>query len=153
PGTVAPDTRCNDYLIIEDFFPTLLDMAQVKCRETKQPVDGISFIPMLEGRQTDYNDRALYWHYPNLWGNEGPGIGTTSSIRKGDWKLVYYYETGKKELFNINNDIGETTDHAAQNPRLVQQLSEELGEYLRSVEAQRPLFITNGELCPWPDEI
>ncbi len=153
PGTVAPNTRCNDYLIIEDFFPTLLDMAQVKCRETKQPVDGTSFIPMLEGRQTDYNDCALYWHYPNLWGNEGPGIGTTSSIRKGDWKLVYYYETGKKELFNINNDIGETTDHAAQNPRLVQQLSEELGEYLRSVEAQRPLFITNGELCPWPDEI
>lgn len=153
PGTVAPDTRCNDYLIIEDFFPTLLDMAQVKCRETKQPVDGISFIPMLEGKQTDYNGRALYWHYPNLWGNEGPGIATTSSIRKGDWKLVYYYETGKKELFNISDDIGETTDHAVQNPRWVQQLSEELGEYLRRVEAQRPLFKTTGRFCPWPDEI
>jgi hypothetical protein len=67
--------------------------------------------------------------------------------------LVYYYETGKKELFNISDDIGETTDHAVQNPRWVQQLSEELGEYLRRVEAQRPLFKTTGRFCPWPDEI
>ncbi len=153
PGTVIPDTRCGDYLIIEDFFPTLLDMARVKKRETKQPVDGISFMSMLEGKKTNYNQRALYWHYPNLWGDEGPGIGTTSSIRKGEWKLIYYYDTGKKELFNVHEDIGETTDRAAKNPRLVQQLSRELGEYLRGVEAQRPLFKTTGKVCPWPDEI
>lgn len=153
PATVTPKSRCNDYLVIEDFFPTLLDMAQVPKRETKQPVDGISFIPMLQGQHTAYNERSLYWHYPNLWGNEGPGIGTTSTIRRGDWKLVYYYETGKKELFNISNDLGETTDHATQNPRLVRQLSKKLGEYLRSVDAQRPQFKTTGKMCPWPDEI
>jgi len=25
-------------------------------------------------------------------GNEDPGIGTTSIVRRGDWKLVYYYK-------------------------------------------------------------
>ena len=152
PGTTTPGTRCDDYLIIEDFFPTILDVAQVKSRDTKQPIDGISFIPMLKGIETNYHDRALYWHYPNLWGNEGPGIGTTSTIREGDWKLIYYYETGEKELFNIHNDIGETINRAAHEPRIVQKLSMQLGDYLRSVDAQRPSFKQTGLACPWPDE-
>ncbi len=152
PGTTTPGTRCDDYLIIEDFFPTILDVAQVKSRDTKQPIDGISFIPMLKGIETNYHDRALYWHYPNLWGNEGPGIGTTSTIREGDWKLIYYYETGEKELFNIHNDIGEPINRAAYEPRIVQKLSLQLGEYLRSVDAQRPSFKQTGQVCPWPDE-
>ena len=152
PGVAEADTRCNDYLIIEDFFPTILDIAEVGDCETKQTIDGVSFIPLLQGKRSNYNERALYWHYPNLWGNSGPGIGTTSSIRKGDWKLIYYYDTGKKELFNITDDIGETIDYSNQKPQLVKHLSNELGEHLRSVDAQRPSFKTTGELCPWPDE-
>ncbi len=95
-------------------------MAQVRERKTVQTVDGVSFMPMLEGKPTRYDKRNLYWNYPNLWGgNEGPGIGSTCTVRRGDWKLIYYYETGKKELFNITNDIGETANRAEQNPRLV----------------------------------
>ena len=101
---------------------------------------------MLQGRKTSYQDRALIWHYPNRWGNEGPGIGTTSTIRKGDWKLIHYYESGKKELFNINDDIGETVNRAEDEPQRVQQLAIELGEYLRSVNAQRPSFKNGGEM-------
>lgn len=150
-GKVEAGSRCDDYTIIEDHFPTLLEMAQVKNYKTKQPIDGKSFMPMLFGKKTDYNKRALYWHFPNLWGNEGPGIGTNSAIRKGDWKMVYYYDTGKHELFNITNDIGETKDLSASNPHVVKKLSRELGRYLRKVNAQRPKFIATGKYCPWPD--
>lgn len=153
PGEVSPGTKCDDYLIIEDFFPTILDMAQVRERKTVQTVDGVSFMPMLEGKPTRYDKRNLYWNYPNLWGNEGPGIGSTCTVRKGDWKLIYYYETGKKELFNITNDIGETANRAEQNPRLVKKLSRELGKFLRGADAQRPSFKTTGKPCPWPDEV
>lgn len=153
PGEVSPGTKCDDYLIIEDFFPTILDMAQVRERKTVQTVDGVSFMPMLEGKSTRYDKRNLYWNYPNLWGNEGPGIGSTCTVRKGDWKLIYYYETGKKELFNITNDIGETANRAEQNPRLVKKLSKELGKFLRGADAQRPSFKTTGKPCPWPDEV
>ncbi|ULB35115.1 MULTISPECIES: sulfatase [Proteiniphilum] len=153
PGEVSPGTKCDDYLIIEDFFPTILDMAQVRERKTVQTVDGVSFMPMLEGKPTRYDKRNLYWNYPNLWGNEGPGIGSTCTVRRGDWKLIYYYETGKKELFNITNDIGETANRAEQNPRLVKKLSKELGKFLRGADAQRPSFKTTGKPCPWPDEV
>lgn len=153
PGNVPSATRNNDYLIIEDFFPTLLDMARVVERETKQKVDGVSFLSQLSGEKMNSHNRSLYWHFPNQWGNEGPGIGTTSAIRKGDWKMIYYYETGKRELFNLSDDIGETNNRATQHPELVKKLSVDLGNYLRCAEAQRPSFMATGEPCPWPDEI
>lgn len=97
--------------------------------------------------------RNPHWNFPNLWGNEGPGIGPTCTIRSQDWKLIYYYETGKKELFNITNDIGENNNLAQQNPNITKKLSQELGNYLREVDGQRPSFKSTGEPCPWPDEV
>lgn len=153
PGTVAPGTRCNQYVLIEDFFPTILEMAGITDYKTIQPVDGVSFIPLLKGTGDPSKGRRLYWNYPNLWGNDGPGIGATCAVREDDWKLIYYYADGKKELFNIKNDIGEKHDLAAEQPERVKKLSEELGAYLRRVDAQRPSFKATGQPAPWPDEI
>jgi hypothetical protein len=36
---------------------------------------------------------------------------------------------------------------------MTEQLSLDLGNYLREADAQRPYYKTTGELCPWPDEI
>src|SRR5690554_1148616 len=163
-GVVEFNTKCNDYLIIGDFFSTILDMALVEDRETEQEIDGVSFMNLLKDNHNSSNnllnsyvsddkDRNLYWNFPNLWGNSGPGIGPTCTIRSGDWKLIYYYETGEKELFNITNDIGESVNHVNKEPKLVKRLSKELGEFLRSVDAQRPSFKATGKECPWPDEI
>ena len=74
-------------------------------------------------------------------------------IRRGDWKLVYYYEDGRRELFNIRRDIGEREELSASEPRRVRELSRRLGRFLRRVGAQRPSFKATGEPCPWPDEI
>lgn len=152
PGVVKPDTKCNSYLIIEDFYPSILDMAQVKDYKTVQPIDGISFVPLLKQTGDPSKNRNLYWNCPNIWGNKGPGIGATCSVRSGDWKLVYYYETGQKELFNILADIGEKNNQVANRPEIVKQLSKELGDYLREAGGQRPSFKKTKEPCPWPDE-
>ncbi|RHV91844.1 sulfatase [Culturomica massiliensis] len=153
PGVVKPGVVCDKPLIIEDFYPTILEMAGMTDYKTVQHIDGVSFVPMLKETGDTFKGRKLFWHYPNLWGNTGPGIGATSVVRNGDWKLVYYYETGKKELFNIRADIGEKDDCASRNPKLVHKLSGELGKYLRSVNAQRPSFKKTGKPCPWPDEV
>lgn len=152
PGKVQPETKCDKYLLIEDFFPTILEMAGVKQYKTVQPVDGISFMPLLKGTGDPSDGRSLYWNFPNLWG-VGPGIAATCTVRKGDWKMVYYYETGKKELFNIKEDIGEKNNQAVTHTTLVKRLSKNLGQYLRKVSAQRPSFKATGKPCPWPDEI
>lgn len=154
PGVTKAGTSCDDYLIIEDFYPTLLEMAHIPIPKTPQVIDGKSFIPLLTGKgENPSKGRALYWNFPNNWGPVGPGIGATCSIRKEDWKLIYYYATGRKELFNIRQDIGEKQDLSAQEPELVESLSKELGNYLREVKGQRPIFKETGKPVPWPDEV
>ena len=49
PGVVTPNTRCDKYLIIEDFYPTILEMAGITNYKTVNPIDGISFMPLLKG--------------------------------------------------------------------------------------------------------
>lgn len=152
PGTVQAGSSCDKYLMIEDFYPSILEMAGIDDEPVPDNMDGVSFVPLLRGTGDPSRGRALIWNFPNIWGNEGPGINLNCAIRKGDWKLVYYYETGEKELFNISDDIGEKHNLASRHPGKVKRLSSELGEYLRSVGADRPSFKSSGIPCPWPDE-
>lgn len=153
PGVVEPASECGKYLIVEDFYPTLLEMAGVKKYKTVQTVDGKSFVPLLTGKGDPSEGRSLFWNFPNLWGASGPGIAPTASVRKGDWKLIYYYETGKKELFNIREDIGEIHNLAEQQPKQAARLSKELAAHLRKTDAQRPVFKATGQPAPWPDKV
>lgn len=153
PGKVKPKSHCNDYLLIEDFFPTILEMAGVNDYQTVQTVDGKSFVPMLLNEGTTADGRNLFWHFPNNWGPTGPGIEATSTIRSGDWKLIYYYYDQHFELFNIARDIGERQNLAELKPEKVKTLARKLGRYLRSVEAQRPTLKATGELVAWPDRV
>ncbi len=152
PGKVMAGSKCDKYVVIEDFFPSILEMAQIRKYETVQPVDGISFVPLLTQSGDPSKGRKLHWNCPNLWGNTGPGMGVTCSVRDGDWKLVYYYDSGRKELFNIKDDIGEKQNLANEYPGLTKRLSKDLGQYLRKVGGQRPSFKSTGKPCPWPDE-
>jgi arylsulfatase A-like enzyme len=153
PGKVKPASVCNDYLNIEDFFPSILEMAGVRKCKTVQKVDGKSFVPMLLQTGTTANGRDLFWHYPNKWGSTGPGIGTTSTIRSGDWKLIYWYTDQTFELYNIVKDIGEKNNLAQSEPQKVKELASKLGKYLRSVDAQRPVFKATQQTVPWPDQL
>jgi arylsulfatase A-like enzyme len=80
-------------------------------------------------------ERALIWHYPH-YGNQG---GDPSSIiRKGDWKLIHYYEDGHEELYNLKADFSETTNLAAKNLKIVKKMSKELFNFLNKVGAKFP---------------
>lgn len=153
PKKVKAGSKCNQYLIIEDFYPSILEMAEIKDYKTIQPIDGKSFVPLLVENSHINKERKLFWNFPNIWGPSGPGIGATCTIRDGDWKLIYYYENGKKELFNITEDIGEINNLSKKHPKLVKDLSTHLGKYLRNINAQRPNFISTGKPTPWPDEV
>ncbi|MEI6678048.1 MAG: sulfatase [Mariniphaga sp.] len=151
PGKVEFASICNEVLIIEDFFPSILEIAGIHQYKTKQKIDGKSFVPLLLQTGKTAPDRNLIWHFPNKWGATGPGIGTTSTIRRGDWKLIYWYKNQKSELYNVKNDIGEKNNLALSEPNKVKELSVMLGEFLRSVDAQRPVLKKNLEMAPWPD--
>lgn len=154
PGVAKPGTENSNYVMIEDFYPSILEMAQVQWKpEPGKPVDGVSFVPIIKGEATTPADRELIWNFPNVWGNEGPAINLCAAIRRGPWKLIYHYDTGEKELYNVPADIGESNNLASKEKATVKMLSRRLGERLREMNAMRPSFTATGRPCPWPDEI
>jgi arylsulfatase A-like enzyme len=80
-------------------------------------------------------ERSLCWHYPH-YGNQGGAPG--AAIRRGDWKLIHWFENDRLELFNLRTDIGETTNLADKEPQLVQSLRAELQVWQKEVGALMP---------------
>ncbi len=154
PGVVKPGSKTDQPIIIEDFFPTLLEIAGIKKPDIVQKTDGKSFLPLLKGDKLNDPDRILTWHYPNKWKmKELPQIDYMSAIRQGDWKLVYDMKTQKLELYNLKDDIGELNDLSAKNPEKVKQLAKLLGDRFRSWGALMPHYKATGKAVPWPDEL
>ncbi|MCG6187344.1 sulfatase [Maribellus maritimus] len=116
-----------------DFYPTILELAGALLKPAEHS-DGVSLVPLLKGGTIP--ERPLIWHYPH-YGNQG---GEPSSIiRLGDWKLIHYYEDGREELYNLKNDVEETTDLAAEHKGIVSELNEKLFNYLDEVGAKFPV--------------
>lgn len=153
PGTTKPSSIAHQYVIIEDFFPTILEMAGIKNYKTVQQVDGKSFVPVLKKPDYSDNNRALYWHIPNKWtNNDGPGINYRSAIRKGDWKLIYNIRDRSTNLYNLKTDIGEENDLTVKFPDKVKEMTALLGTWLRSCKATMPIIKATGKSAPLPDE-
>jgi arylsulfatase A-like enzyme len=132
PGVTRPGTTSAEPVITPDIPATILDLTGAG-PEPSQPLDGVSLAPALRGEPLGRD--ALYWHYPHYH----PGGATPSSaIRAGDWRLVRFYEDGRRELYNLRADEGETTDLAAREPDRVAALTEKLDAWLASVGAQLP---------------
>lgn len=124
--------QCSTPVTGTDFYPTILDLCGIPLKPAEH-TDGVSLLPLLKGETIA--ERPLIWHYPH-YGNQG---GEPSSIiRLGDWKLIHYYEDGHEELYNLKNDLSETTDLAAANPEKVKQLSEKLFAMLDEMGARYP---------------
>lgn len=66
-------------------------------------------VSVLKGGAAPERD-ALYRHYPH----DHPGVAPPhSAARFGDRRIVEFFETGKIELYNLKDDIGEETDLSA----------------------------------------
>jgi len=134
PGVTTPGSTSDTPVHGIDWYPTLLDLAHVqKPDEIRQKLDGVSIKPLLQGGAIA--ERPLYWHYPH-YGNQG---GEPSSIMlRGDWKLIFYHEDGRNELYNLAADPGEQNDLAAAEPERTANMRKQLDAWLASVDATFP---------------
>ena len=115
-----------------DFYPTLLELAGLDPMP-KQHLDGVSLVPILKGEQIA--SRSLFWHYPH-YGNQGGD--PSSMIREGEWKLIHYWEDGRRELYNIITDVGEEQDVSKDHPDKVEKLGLLLEQWIRETAGRKP---------------
>jgi arylsulfatase A-like enzyme len=115
-----------------DYFATLRDVCGAKPTSS---IDGASLRPLLEDKGS-IAERALFWHYPH-YGNQGGAPG--AAIRRGDWKLIHWFEDDRFELYNLHDDVSEKTNLAAQHPDRVQTMRTELQAWQKDVGALMPI--------------
>jgi len=151
PGVTRPGAVCReDYVIIEDVFPTFLEMAGVReYRQYGGKVDGRSFVPLLKGRRGLSKARAIFWHSPHFYRKQTP----FSAVRQGDFKLIYHHSDRRVELFNLVEDISEKRNLAGENRERVKSLAKILGDHLREAGGQMPIDKKTGKPVPFPDEV
>jgi arylsulfatase A-like enzyme len=156
PGRVKRGSRCDEPVISTDFFPTLLEIAGV-AKPAGKTLDGVSLMRLLKGAES-LDREALYWHFPaylqgNFSGSRDRKFRTrpVGVIRKGKWKLLQYFEEwvldggwGKIdtnnaiELYDLENDLSETTNLANANKGKRDELLNMLTEWQKAVKAPIP---------------
>jgi len=115
PGKITPGTESELICAHWDMLPTICELAAVEAPET----DGISIVPTLTGIGDQQEHRYLYWEYSPRG---------TQAVRKGQWKAVRFLPRRKRkekiELYDLSQDLGETSDVSDEHPEIVQQMLE-----------------------------
>lgn len=161
PGVTKEASVCTTPVIIEDFFPSILEIAGAKKLKTPQTIDGKSFVPLLKGVQKK-NNRPLLFHSPNIWidakSNDQLYAPSTAMIQDG-WKLIYRHPTQQFDLFNITEDIGEGNNLTAKYPDRVKLMAKTMTALLKDRRALMPTYkkdnvmgAKEGSTVPWPDQ-
>jgi len=140
PAVVAGGRVIETPVSSYDLVPTVADLCGL---ERVESVDGINTAAVWKN-SGGVPERTLYWHYPH-YSNQRARPG--GAIRKGNYKLIEFYETGRRELFDVAQDRSESRNLASDHPELVESLGAELVAWRQSVGAQRmtpnPAFVPN----------
>ena len=116
-----------------DYFPTLIEIADIDY-DLPNDIDGVSLVPLLTQKGAIDRD-AIFWHYPHY---HPGGAKPYSAIRSGDWRLVEFFEDKRIELYNLADDMGETTDLTKQMPDRAKAIHVRLVNWRKQVDAQLP---------------
>lgn len=145
PGKVEAGT-VNDTLVHGcDLFPTFCEVSGAEPPAGAR--DGGSLVPVLTGASKEVQrPGSMVWHFPYYHPEKGfqeapEEIGVAdfvtsktrphSALRKGDWKLVHFYEDDRVELYDLSKDVAEQNDLAQERPELTAELRKELERTLK----------------------
>ena len=137
PGHIAPGSTIDDPVISLDLLPTLVATRGSEI-DAAPRLDGVNLLPRLTGERDRLAPRDLFWRTGGATGSR--------AIRRGPHKLVVLPSTPDRDrdeqklLFDLDKDIGETTDLASDQPERVAELYEALMQWDATLVA--PLWTT-----------
>jgi arylsulfatase A-like enzyme len=111
PGRV-PAGRVEDQVwAMWDFLPTACDLVD---RPVPPGLDGLSMLPLIEGRPQISRHEYLYWEFHEK--------GFRQAVRTGDWKAVRPGAGQPLELYNLKTDLGEQKNVAGDHPEIIARI-------------------------------
>jgi len=127
PGVARPGSLVREVASITDLMPSL---AAAVNGEAPAGLDGHDLRPILRGDKAP--ERRLVWYYPHAWGERGPGIEPFAAMRRGDLKVIHFFEEGRTELYDLAADPGETRDLASGRREDAERLRDELLQAIKA---------------------
>lgn len=152
PGQIKGGISSDEMVSQLDFMPTFMDVAGGPAKS--KAWDGQSLTPLLLGKGKWNQNRTLSWNFP-YYHPEGDEYLKTPDVigindghktqtkphaawRKGKYKLVYYYENQKAELYDLEKDPAESQNLGEIQPAVRDQLFKELQNHFKKVNARSP---------------
>jgi len=133
PGISQKGTVSTVPVITTDIAPTLLNLAGIKQHDMTQ-FDGVSLSALLTAHG-ELERKSIHVYYPHYHGSKSK---PSYMIRRGNWKLLYFYESGDTELYNLAADVGEQINVIKAHPQLSGSMKQEMQQWLDSVGAVQP---------------
>ena len=123
PVKIPAGTVSNEFLTSMEILPTILDATNIS-PPNDIVLDGFDMMPMLSGAQpSPRND--LFWQRRN-----------DKAARVGNWKWVQ--STRGSGLFNLEEDIGETTDLSESRPDKLEEMKQHFAGWRAEMDAAEP---------------
>ena len=119
PGHVPSGETSDQVWAFWDVLPTLAELVGVT---PPVGIDGISMMPTLLGQLQEQEHEHLYWDYGHSRTN------FQQAVRLGNWKGVRRSQDQPLELYDLANDIGETSDVATGHPDVVEHIKQIIEE-------------------------
>jgi len=141
PGFVAKEavgkTNTSSFFAAIDLAPSLLKLASV-AKPADVEFDGEPLTDVLVGRSDVSREAPLFFRRPpDRPQHNGEGNLPDLAVRKRNWKLLCEYDGSKPQLYNLESDPGESSNVAATNPQIVEQLKSEVLAWNRSMPADK----------------
>ena len=136
PGKILPKSRSAAVALTMDLYPTLCAAAGV---EIKDPIDGVSLLPLLRGEASTLPERDLV--FVRREGGFRYDGQDYYAFRRGPWKLVQNTPFEPFQLYNLESDPREAENLADRQGKVYRQLREALRLHVQAagqVPWQRP---------------
>ncbi|MFI3322835.1 MAG: sulfatase [Rikenellaceae bacterium] len=114
PNVTKAGTTCHTPVQAIDIYPTFVEIASGKeCKE--EQVNGVSLMPLLKGKELKERNLHFFRSY----------IEQYAALINGDYKIIKWC-TGEYQMYNLKNDIGETTDIQNVEPERFEKMKKDL---------------------------
>lgn len=128
PARIKQPVVTDVPVVTSDIYPTITELLNIKIPDQIKPLDGISILPLLDGKMKERPQPIGFWH------PDGEGVfGDLSAWNDNRYKL-HKFPGDKYELYDLTTDISEKNDIAAQNPEIVNRMKAEMEAWRDSVK-------------------
>jgi arylsulfatase A len=152
PQRIKPGGICAEPMGFVDVLPTICKITETPL-PTERVIDGTSMLPAFEGNKIK-RESPLFWYFyratPSVAMRDGQwmligylepaGYDLSHSLKEKDLSYIYSSQIVRFELYNMHDDVGQTTDVSANYPKQLRQMIKKMKALHRDVLSEKPAW-------------